>query len=455
MNKLSQPVYFQELYEYSRDEIFEKLNRDIIEKLQEYDIVEFTEKKYQFRYVGVLIINDDVIFSYPKYINNNRNINRDFNQVLKVIKKYKAENETLDYYENEETEEISFNLISLMIYFLEDYYAHGTYHKTEDILETNGRGEINWDRTINNFYPIIDNSRPYYLELYTKNRSQDLFNFFKLLHECIITECSRYLDDYGLLNVFDLTHVELSEKNLEDFGENDFILEKLEKEFYVEYNTHKKDLLKFMHIYVSRKNVFTDKNFLTLYGTQNYHNIWEKMCSEIFSDKLKSKLSTLKPKSQKNELENDKSIYDIIEYPKWILSDGTEKESKGKLKPDIITFYEDTLIILDAKYYTLIFEKNKELKGNPGISDITKQYLYQLALEDFRKDYGYGRVRNALLFPKYDGEIENRGNVKLKMFSRFYLEDIQILMLPAEKVNELYLANRKISLKEIMGILDE
>ena len=57
---------------------------------------------------------------------------------------------------------------------------------------------------------------------------------------------------------------------------------------------------------------------------------------------------------------------------------------KNRLTPDILkVFSKDNkkyLLILDAKYYNMTF-KNEKLQGNPGIEDITKQYLYHSALK--------------------------------------------------------------------------
>ena len=69
--------------------------------------------------------------------------------------------------------------------------------------------------------------------------------------------------------------------------------------------------------------------------------------------------------------------------------------------------------------------------------------------DDFRKEHGYLCVKNALLFPKYDGEIENKGKVKLDMFSKFNLVDIQVVMLPADWVNEKYLANETVDISSL------
>ena len=117
-------------------------------------------------------------------------------------------------------------------------------------------------------------------------------------------------------------------------------------------------------------------------------------------------------------------------------------------EPDLITVYNDEFIILDAKYYKLKFDED-ELSGNPGLGDITKQYLYQLALEDFRIDHGFKSVRNALLFPTYDEEVVNKGKVKIDILSNLGLENIQVIMLPAREVNQMYLENKKLSIEKL------
>ena len=91
------------------------------------------------------------------------------------------------------------------------------------------------------------------------------------------------------------------------------------------------------------------------------------------------------------------------------------------------------------------FDENT-LDGQPGLGDITKQYLYELALKDFRIKHGFKKVKNALLFPKYDGEIENKGYVEIEILHELNLENIQIIMLPANKINQMYLENKKMNI---------
>ena len=66
MNDLIKSMCFQELHKYTKEEIFERLNKDVVKKLENYKFIEIKDDAYQFNYVGILIINDTVIYSYPK-----------------------------------------------------------------------------------------------------------------------------------------------------------------------------------------------------------------------------------------------------------------------------------------------------------------------------------------------------------------------------------------------------
>ena len=413
-------IYIKELKEYSRENILKLMKKDSFYKLLENDYIKKVDNNhFKFNFVGVIIVDNYIIKCYPKYIPNKDNIKSDFSQVMKVIKKYKNLYEDFSF-ENENLEDISFNKLSMMIYFLEDYYENGVYTKIQKTHEINGNGEIDWDWTINNIDPIIKDNRPYYGELYTKYNINDLYDYFRLLHEFIITECSKFLEKNELLELFDLTPVELSDKARFDFGEDEYILERLEKQLNVEFNSHKRKVLKSMHAFISETNSFTQEDYLTLYGTGSYHVIWEDICSRVFSNKLNK-------------------VKHVIKKPKWITPDGFTHEALKTFEPDIVTYSDDTFIILDAKYYNLTFNKDK-LIGEPGLGDITKQYLYQLALEEFQDKYD--NVKNALLFPKYDGECEYLGCVDIEILSGMDLEKIQIIKLPAGKMNEYYLDNQ-------------
>ena len=431
-------VNIREWQQYSKNKLLKLLNNneDAFNKLLKYAIIDEDGDKYQFNYVGVIIIDNLVINCHPKYFTNYSL--EEFKQVIRVIKKYNSSKD-LDY-QNEELEDISFNLLSMMVFFLEDYYEYGVYNNIKNILEVNGNGEIDWNRTINYTNPIIKDNKPYYTELYTKYKIDDLYDYFRRLHEYVITRCSKKLETAGLLDLFELTAVEISDKTLEDFGEIDYILKKLEKELHVEFNSHKQKLLKSMHTFIKEENSFSNENYLTLFGTNSYHVIWEEMCKKVFGDKLNKSLKELGFKDSKTKL------IEVIKKPQWIYNDIKTHEAEGTFIPDIVTFYGKKFIILDAKYYKLKFDE-KNLSGQPGLESITKQYLYELAFNEFIEKYRFKGVKNAFLLPKYSGEIENIGIAKIEILSNLNLEDIQIIMLPADKINQYYLDNKKMSIK--------
>lgn len=425
-------IFIKELKEYSKDYILELMKKDSFNKLLEYEIIKREDDVFKFNFVGVIIVDNYLINCYPKYIPNEDNIENDFKQIIKVIKKYKNLNDEFSW-ENENLEDTSFNKLSMMIFFLEDYYKNGIYTKIQNIREINGNGEIDWNRTINNIDPIIKDNEPYYGELYTKYKINDLYDYFRLLHEYIITECSKILEEEGLIELFDLTPIELSDKSLFDFGEKETIKDKIEKQLKVEFNSHKQKLLKSMHAYISSKNSFTNEDFLTIYGTSTYHVIWEEMCKRVFKNKL-------------NKLVDGKTrLIDVIKKPVWHLREGNFKVDT--FRPDLITFWRNYFIIFDAKYYKL--KITSKLERQPGLSDVTKQYLYQLAYKDFIEKNNFKGVKNAFLIPTYGNYVENKGYVEIGILHNLGLENIQVVMLPARKINQYYLDNKKLSISSL------
>ena len=103
-------------------------------------------------------------------------------------------------------------------------------------------------------------------------------------------------------------------------------------------------------------------------------------------------------------------------------------------------------MLFDAKYYNITLKKESKLSGQPGIGDITKQYLYQLAYKDIFKDIDELVFKNSFLVPTYESEFKNIGYVKLDMFKIMELEDIQIIQVPTNEVFERYLTNETIDI---------
>ena len=421
---------------------------DLIEE-DNFDImdVEKDDCVYVFKYVGIIIISNYVIKCYPKYVRKNGIVENDFKQIIQVIKKYKNSKKQSIHFQKEHNETSNFNMLSIMLYLIEDYYQHGLYTNSISIIESNGSGEILWDKTINEVHALIQKNRPYYLDYYTKKNIVNNQDYFRILHEIVLTKCSKALKNADLMELFDLTQINLNDRNFVDFDDLNHILYKLNQEIYVQFNDRKKSILIAMYDFITNENSYIgDLNSLNVYGTNAYNLVWEEMCGCVIDNKRDVSLYDLNLPMDKiieNYVKKD-TLLSIIEKPNWVSE--SESEFGKRLIPDSITFNEEgntlEFIIFDAKYYNWPNHK-------PGIGDIIKQYLYELAYKKFIELVGFDDSKNCFLFPFDGDEIENWGYVELKMLNNLGLKNIEVRLLPAKHINALYLENKKLNLSEL------
>lgn len=409
---------------------------------------------YVFTYVGVITLGNRVIKVYPKYLPANNEPNIQMKQVVKVLERYSHSEEQIINLFNGDGDNRSFNILAVILYLLNDYFEYGVYDNSQEILEINGEGDIIWGRTIDDGLAIIEDNKPYYTELITRRTVEDEQDYFKRLHESVLTECSHQLRDAGLEELFEMEPVELSEEKLDDFGDREYILERLMSELNIQFNTHKQILLKTIYSYISQDRKMLEENDgISMFGTTAFHAVWEKACADVFGNKLGASIGQIKMSAPLASGYNKKTkLIDLIEKPKWI-TEGTVQEPKDTLIPDLITINQydgqDWFIIFDAKYYIIQLEKGRTLRGNPGVSDVTKQYLYQLAYRNFIKDHNIAVVKNCFLMPTDGKEIIVKGTAKMEMLSALGLEDIQIRLIPADMLFSHYLGRKRIPIEQL------
>lgn len=411
--------------------------------------------EYVFDYVGVILLEGYVFKCYPKYITSTDEPMEELKQVLKVIKKYNSSEQLVHLFNGEDDDKI-FNRMAVSLHLLEEYFSYGLYTNQHDIIETNGEGEILWEKTINETFALIQNNNPYYIELQTQNVVNNECDYFKRLHECVLSECSRELRKVGLLDLFEIAEVELTEATLDNFGDINYILYRLQSEIQIQYVTRKQSVLKTIYTYIA--NIKTNKEDISysLYGTNNFNLIWERVCSENFGSVLDKRISEL-PLGVAPEYEKVKNntLRSVIDRPYWHRNNPPSDDGDVEtLRPDLICIYpvneEDYCFgIYDAKYYCIDFKTCKngwKVIGQPGVGDITKQYLYQLAYKDFISKQGYKYVQNMFFCPHEVAE-KNYGFVEMDMLHQIgdtKLENIAIVMLCASEMYDLYLSNRQI-----------
>ena len=415
---------------------------------------------YVFTYVGIITIGNRIIKVYPKYIlAENTEPIEEMKQVIKVLDRYSHSDQQIINMFNGDDENKSFNILAIILYLLRDYYDYGVYTNTEDIIEVNGEGLILWEKTIDETFALIRDNRPYYMELYTEKTIDDEFDYFKRLHECVLTDCSKMLHMSQLDMLFGIDELVLSDEEIDDFGDREYILDRIQKELNIQFNTRRQILLKTLYAYIAQnRKLFDENDGISMFGTNAFHAVWENVCAEIFDNKLKTPLIKLGLTSEiSNKYDSRQTLIEVIEKPKWSPVCGDGIEASDTLIPDLISIPKvgdlDYFFIFDAKYYNIQLEENKALRGNPGIGDVTKQYLYQLAYKNFINDHNIAMVRNCFLMPTEKNMVIHKGVARLAMLEALGLENIHVFQIPAKKAYELYLERKKFDLSQLQ--LDE
>ncbi|MRH41576.1 LlaJI family restriction endonuclease [Aquibacillus halophilus] len=491
-------TYIREQKRYSKDELKEifKLNdqeiRNFVFKLKAYgvlkmvisgsnqkDLSDLTDEDmevvdvdeeaghyyYVFVFVGILTVGNIIIKCYPKYLKLNPSPLDEMKKVLKVINRYNAKEQVINLFSGDD-EQKAFNLISIILFLIHDYHENGVYSNQQDMIEINGEGEILWDPTINETFPIIINNRPFYTELHSRNVVSNEVDYFTRLHKYIITECSRKLKAGDLLEVFELDEIHISEEDIADFGDKDYILYRLQQELNTQFITKKQRLLKTLYTYIAHKESFEDSYGLSVYGTNSFNLVWEKVCAEVFDNKLATPLGQLRfPKVLDHDYQHrrNETLLEIIEKPAWYYVDSDQSRYQHKAKdtliPDLISLYETKngmcFGIFDAKYYDIKLNK-KRVESNPGVGDVTKQYLYQLAYNPFIKKHGFTKIKNAFLIPSEHDVAQLNGEAEMDMLKGLSdppLSNILVVKLPASILYDYYLRGKKVNITEEYSFL--
>ena len=425
---------------------------DLLEDDIEVADVEVGENEYYyvFTFVGVIVVAGRVLKCYPKYLLNTKEPTYELQKVIKVLEKYNSKERIVCMF-NDSSESSSFNLLAVLLFLLQDYFENDVYSNTEEIIECNGSGEILWDKTINETFTLLSENRPYYTELQTRKRVTNDFDYFKRLHECVLTKASKELQDAELLDLFEMVGVDLTDEELDDFGDKEYILYRIENELNTQFNTRKQLVLKTMYAYVDRRGSLYDAECLSLFGTNRFNLVWEKICADIMDNQLDVPLGILKlPVPLKEGYDRRLKLIELIEKPLWT---STGKCAKDTLIPDLVSICKVNgqyqFIIFDAKYYNAKLEKGIVPTGQPGIESVTKQYLYQLSYQKFIEEHNFSAVKNCFLLPTENNKIEDKGEVRMEMLSNLGLQDIKTRLVPATMAYDLYLSGRKMDIESL------
>ncbi len=468
----------EEQESYKNDFDYDDLNYDNLD----FSKIDLRKQQiFVIRYVGIIIIHNYVFKCFPKYIEestdkgdfNKVRIDKVLKKIVPVLRKYNSRQERL-FSATSLVGEKDFDFLSIAIFFLNDYLDNGFYYNEKHTLEINGGGEINWSKTIDETDPIVTDKGPVYIELYTEFTEVDNNDFFRRLHLYIVSYCAKLLGAAGLFDVLSIDGDFDFDIDKDTLGDDDFILDRIQREMSIQFVTKKQELLEKMYTFISQKNSLDKEYELSLYGTTHFHTVWEDVCRDTLDNQLDIELRHLPCQSRLDYSKLANSLYQLhvddenlhrairrlkeihlnkfIEKPVWYVSGSTQKHESNKTYiPDLLQLYErkDVLYfnILDAKYRSIVLN-NQSLKNAPGVEEITKQYLYQLVFCDLINSYTFKnthiKITNSFLFPGDSDNATILGMAEIRAMRNIHLENISAIKLPASVMYDLYINNMKV-----------
>ena len=428
VKKLSKDISNMDLEELLETESIENLN------------IELEGSTYVFKYVGILLIGSVCLLIYPKYANSffSDSINnyQQIKKLIAVIRKYQSKQQKIGFSNQIDTE--NFNLLAIALDLIYTYYDHGLYSNDKQIIEQNGCGEILWEKTINESVVYFSNGLPIYLDTFTINHDNNEQDYFRRLHAFILTEVCEKLKD--ILFMLDIAIINISSENKESFGSTEYILYRIGQELSSQFVTYKQSILNLMKKYIEESYEKGSSTAISFVGTNSFNLVWEDVCSVVMEDCINKSIKELGLKYSKSEKQST-LIRDVIPKPKWKHHESGMVHSANKtLIPDIVTIKGDKLSIYDAKYYKIKLD-DQGVDKQPGIGDVTKQYLYELSYKDFAEENNLSIETNAFLLPT-DGKENRVGTASIDLFyglENIRLHDIDIILKPCEEMYEIYL----------------
>ncbi len=370
----------------------------IAERLQEYpDICVIYQKTFKFKFTGILLINDIPVVVFPKNYklpNDLKDVIGHASILVRVFLRYRNE-PFHDSSENELLYGDSNNCnarITTALTIMEDYKMYGLLKRKYTVTSTTKNGRVDWAFTINKIIPTINHNHVIYDMPIVKYSKYDKDNIVFLIHKYVVSQC---IEIWGWLYGFNSYDLDKQEQLPCLVSEAITILKTELTNVYIqrEINTIKM-LISYLTAQSGQEKLFNKE----ILGTQYFSFVWEAVCGYLFDNKYPL-------------------LHSLIPQPEW------ESEiTLGKIsqRPDIFAVDNNTLYILDAKYYN--FKSNL-----PGWHDVVKQLFYRhtvilnLAKAKIPRILQANTVvNNAFLFP---GEETNL----LQYIGRVFVKEIDDL----------------------------
>lgn len=362
--------------------------------------------RYSFRYVGILHFSKNALYILPKYClpipaeeTEAENIERmdTLGTVLQVIVRYASELRDLG---EEDSNDPWQDFLHLVIELVTDYTENGVYCDDNQLDEINGKGRILWHRTIAGTIPFLQDSTPVYTDFHTRCRLVDEQNFFTRMHHFLAYHAWSILHGLNLNNLLNLPDLTKQEDNEDDFSDVAYMLHRLHAELGQQFDSRRHYLLTLMIRYLETKDEDSTDGYYR-FGKSGFHVVWEEACRRALN------------------METGRKEHMQLSRPQWQLGEHTISMEPGKQTQLADMIHYDSrqfrLLIGDAKYYIPSTEP-RSIQGMPGIADLLKQQLYELALRNYF--HPQADVVNIFLMPRQEADTCGSG---VTLFGSVYI----------------------------------
>jgi len=353
-------------------------------------------------FVGLRIRNDEIHFHYPESysiadISNKKSFRNDIINIIRTIALAKSRTSTNNQSDNELASSEQFAIMSYL-WIIRDFISNGYYRNSEKIYRTNGKGKINWKKTLETD-PIVSNGNIIYNNIVVAVRN-----------DCddVITEAHKWC-------VFDSVRkigwlFGISEKSVFVPRTSKSVMKKYVSAIKTELMRTFDDAKKMRLNHMLKVLVGIDDSDRTkeiVYGVDKYHYVYERMVDYIFSNV--SNITKYNPNAN------------------WYLKKYDYKPFEASsLRPDTIrlesikesTDDKKVAYILDAKFYR--FGTTGNIKDLPTTTSIQKQITYgDNIVCNLQKKKNIQCVYNAFILPynKYNNIFGYKDDLEYIGFS--------------------------------------
>lgn len=336
-------------------------------------------------FVGIKIRNNEITLYYPEsYDISSQDDEKAFrNDVIDIVRTISlAKSKSSLHSDNNSDNGIAQNeqfVIMSYLWIIRDYLTNGYYRNSEKTYRLNGKGKVNWKKTLET-QPIVSNGNIIYNNIVVEVRN-DRDNLITEAHKWCVFDSVRKI---GWL--FGISEKTVSVPRTPKAVIKNYI-RAIKTELSHTFDDAKK--MRLTHMLKVLTGVDdSDRTREIVYGVDKYHYVYERMVDYLFSN-----------------------VSDITKYnpnAQWFLKKNNFKpKDASSLRPDTVRLVplsnsadgnEKVAYVLDAKFYR--FGTTGKESDLPTTTSIQKQITYgDNLLYNFKKAENVQQVYNAFILP--------------------------------------------------------